>query len=171
MKPHIFFRRAHYWASLPVALPVLIIIATGLMLQFKKSIPWVQPPEQRGLPSDPALTIPQILEIARGVDAARIETWDDVYRVEFRPSRHHVKVVAQNRTEIQIDASSGDILQVAHRRSDLIESLHDGSWFHDLVKWWLFVPAGAVLLALLLTGVYLFFVPILARRRRARRRG
>lgn len=169
MKPHVLFRRVHYWASLPVALPLLVIIATGLVLQFKKSLPWVQPPERRGQATAPALSMPEILDISRTVPAASIRTWEDVYRLELRPNRGLVKVVAANRTEIQMCAATGAVLQVAHRRSDLIEALHDGSWFHPLVKSWLFIPSGVVLLGLLLTGVYLFFVPILAKRRRARR--
>ncbi len=171
MKPHIFFRRVHYWASLPIALPILVIIATGLVLQLKKSLPWVQPVERRGVAADPALSMPQILGIARAVPGADIATWDDVYRLEIRPGRGLVKVVASNRVEIQIDASTGRVLQVAQRRSDLIESLHDGSWFHPLVKSWVFIPAGLALLGMLVTGVYLFLVPILAKRRRARRSG
>ncbi len=61
------------------------------------------------------------------------------------------------------------LLQVAQRRSDLIESIHDGSWFHDLVKHWLFLPAAVVLLLLWLTGMFMFFHPIVVRRRRRRR--
>ena len=169
IKPHILLRRVHYWASLPIALPLLLVIATGLLLQFKKSLPWVQPPEQRAESTEPALGLPQILEAAAGVEAAAIDAWNDVYRVEYRPGRNLVKVVSNNRTEIQIDAATGAILQVAPRRSDLIESLHDGSFFGDIAKTWLFTPAAIVLLGLLLTGVYLFFVPILAKRRRRRR--
>lgn len=169
MKPHILLRRVHYWASLPITIPVLVIIATGLLLQFKKSVPWIQPPERRGQAAEPALSIPRILDISRTVPEAAIGTWDDVYRVEMRPSRGLVKVVAGNRTEIQIDATTGDILQVARRRSDLIESIHDGSWFHPLVKTWVFVPASLALLGMLLTGIYLFFVPIAAKRRRRAR--
>ncbi|MCB9840897.1 MAG: PepSY domain-containing protein [Phycisphaeraceae bacterium] len=168
MKPHILLRRVHYWASLPIAVPLLLVIATGLLLQFKKSLPWVQPAEQRAA-GEPALGLEQILEAAATVDAAAIDAWDDVYRVEYRPGRNLVKVVSNNRTEIQIDAATGAVLQVAPRRSDLIESLHDGSFFGDFAKTWLFTPAAIVLLGMLLTGVYLFFVPILAKRRRARR--
>ena len=126
-------------------------------------------PERRGQVAEPALSIPRILDISRTVPEAAIGTWDDVYRVEMRPSRGLVKVVAENRTEIQIDATTGDILQVARRRSDLIESIHDGSWFHPLVKTWVFVPASLALLGMLLTGIYLFFVPIAAKRRRRAR--
>ena len=41
-------RKVHYWASAIVALPLLFVIATGLLLQLKKHWTWVQPPETRG---------------------------------------------------------------------------------------------------------------------------
>lgn len=78
------------------------------------------------------------------------------------PGKGLLKVVSTNRCEIQLCASTGNLLQIAQRRSDLIESLHDGSWFHPAAKLWVFLPVGVVLLGLLLTGLYLFFVPILA---------
>jgi uncharacterized iron-regulated membrane protein len=169
MKPHIFFRRVHYWASIPIAIPLLIIICTGILLQLKKNLAWVQPTEQRVKTGEPTLGLPQVLEISRGVEQAAIGGWDDVARIEVRPARGIIKVVSANHTEIQLDAHNGAVLQVAHRRSDLIESIHDGSWFHPLAKLGLFLPAALVLLGMLLTGVDLFFVPILAKRRRARR--
>ena len=77
-----------------------------------------------------------------------------------------VKVRAKNSWEIQLDTQTGEILQVAVRRSDLIESLHDGSYFHEHAKLWVFFPTGLMLLILVLTGLHLFFLPYLARRRR-----
>jgi hypothetical protein len=59
-------------------------------------------------------------------------------------------------------------LQTARRHSDLIESVHDGSYFHPRFKLWVFLPAGLMLALLLLTGLPLFFQPYLARRRRRR---
>ncbi len=82
-----------------------------------------------------------------------------------------LKVVARSNYEIQIDSQNGKVLQVAYRRSDLIESIHDGSWFDDWVKLWIFLPAGIILLVLWLTGVYLFWLPIVVRRRRKTRSG
>ena len=40
-----------------------------------------------------------------------------------------VKVWLNNGWEIQVDLNNGTILQTAYRRSDLIESIHDGSFF------------------------------------------
>jgi hypothetical protein len=80
-----------------------------------------------------------------------------------------VKVRCKNRYEVQIDTETAEILQVAVRRSDLIESIHDGSYFNDHLKLWVFLPAGIVLATLVITGLHLFLLPYLARRKRARK--
>ncbi len=157
-------RKLHRWGAILVLTPLILVITTGLLLQLKKQIPWVQPPTQRGLESEPSISFERILEIARSVPEARIDTWGDIDRLDFRPDRAIVKIRAKSHWEIQIDTSTDDILQIAYRRSDLIESLHDGSFFGDPVKLWIFLPTGIVLLCLWLTGVYLWFLPIVARR-------
>ena len=95
-------------------------------------------------------------------------TWDDIDRLDVRPGKGMLKVRCNSGIEVQIDTETGDVLQVARRRSDLIESIHDGSWFHDAAKLWLFLPAAAVLFALWISGVYLWLLPHLVRRRKRR---
>jgi hypothetical protein len=57
-------------------------------------------------------------------------------------------------------------LQSAYRRSDLIESLHDGSFFGgEWPRFGLFLPAGIGLLLLWISGVWLFWMPFAACRR------
>jgi hypothetical protein len=80
-----------------------------------------------------------------------------------------IKVRAENSWEIQIDANSGQVLQVAYRRSDLIERIHDGSFFGSYAKHWLFLPSAMVLIGLWGTGLVMFFHPHLARSKRRRR--
>jgi len=77
-----------------------------------------------------------------------------------------VKVRSKNNWEIQIDTQSGTILQQAYRRSDIIESIHDGSWFHDKVKLWIFLPTGVVLFILWITGVYMLILPYIVKWKR-----
>ena len=165
MKFSKFNRKVHYWASIVVAIPILVIILSGLLLQTKKQFTWVQPPEMRGTGTGPTITLEQVLDICRTVPEAEISGWDDINRLDVRPSRGMLKVWAKNNWEIQIDTQTGKVLQTAYRRSDLIESIHDGSFFHDVVKMWIFLPSGIVLLLLWLTGIYLFILPFLARRR------
>jgi uncharacterized iron-regulated membrane protein len=168
MKLHVMNRKTHYWLTLVVAIPFVVILVTGIMLQWKKDVPWIQPPDRNAAKGDPTLSLPRILEICGRVRQARIKTWDDVARVDFRPKKNLVKVTAKNNWEIQIDAGNGAVLQSAYRRSDLIEQLHDGSFFHDHVKLWVFFPVSLAMLVLWLTGIWLFARPLLRKRSKVR---
>jgi uncharacterized iron-regulated membrane protein len=162
-------RRLHRWGAIGVAVPFLIMLASGLLLQLKKQLDFVQPPEQRGAPVEAAtaLTFPHILERVREVPEAGIRSWADIDRVDIRPAKNMLKVVSMTRWEIQLDLATAEILQVAYRRSDLIESIHDGSWFHPVAKLSVFLPTGAVVLGLWLTGMYLWVLPYWTKRKSA----
>ncbi|MDG1975401.1 MAG: hypothetical protein P8I39_02600, partial [Akkermansiaceae bacterium] len=142
----------HRWGSIIALLPITIITFSGIVLQFKKVSPYVQPPTQSGVGTEPAIGFDRILEVARTVPEAEIETWEDVDRLDVRPAKGMVKLRCKNRYEVQIDTETAEILQVAFRRSDLIESIHDGSFFNDHFKLWVFLPAGIVLAILVITG-------------------
>ena len=168
VKPAKFNRVFHRWASVLIALPLLLVIGTGLLLMLKKEVAWIQPPIQQGSTKEPGITFDRILAIAQSVPEAEINGWEDVDRLDVRPLKGMLKVRAMNRWEIQIDGVTGEVLQVAFHRSDLIESLHDGSFFHDKVKLLIFLPSALILLLLWVSGIYLFILPYLARRNRHR---
>lgn len=160
-------RRLHRWAAVGSVLPLGLVIATGLVLQVKKQSAWVQPPTMRS--GAPALSIgfDAMLEAARGVPEAGIDSWDDVDRVDVRPGRGVAKVRGNSRWEVQVDTGTGEVLSAAYRRSDLIESLHDGSFFGEWAKLGVFLPSGVLLGVMWATGVWLWWMPHAARRRRS----
>lgn len=165
-------RRIHHWASLIVALPLAVIITSGLLLQLKKQWSFVQPPEQRGSGTVPLINFDQILLSLQGDSSLGVRGWDDVNRLDVRPSRGIVKVTLHSGWEAQIDLGSGRLLQSAVRRSDLIESIHDGSFFAgDWTKLGLFLPVGLTLLVLWLSGMWMVWVPFIGKRRRQARLG
>lgn len=159
-------RKTHYWGAIICAVPVLIIIITGILLLLKKEADWIQPPTIKAEKGAPSLSFEQILDASKKVEVAEISSWDDIDRLDVRPSKGIIKVRAENSYEIQLDHDSGEVLQVAYRRSEFIESLHDGSWFHDNAKLWVFLPSAVVLLVLWVSGIYLFVVPLLVKRKR-----
>ncbi len=162
-------RRTHRWGAFVIALPLLLVIATGLLLQLKKQVSWVQPPSQKGSGTIPAVSWEKILDSAMSVPESEVEDWNGIDRLDVRPGKGIIKIQCKNSWEIQIDAHSGEVLSSTYRRSDLIESLHDGSFFHDAAKLWVFLPNGLALLGLWITGVYLWYLPIRANRAKARR--
>jgi uncharacterized iron-regulated membrane protein len=162
----VLMRKGHRWGAILVAVPFLVVIVTGILLQLKKEIPWVQPPTQRGAGRTPTIAFEAILDAARSRPDAGIEGWGDIDRIDVQPSRGLAKVTSKSRWEIQVDLKSGEVLHSAFRRSDLIESLHDGSWFHDAAKLYVFLPTAVVVFGLWVSGLYLFFLPIAVRWRR-----
>lgn len=165
------FRKIHRWGAILIALPFLIVLASGLLLQVKKEFSWIQPPTQQGSESNrtPAVSFPRILEISSGIPEASIESWEDIDRLDVRPDKGIVKVRSNTNWEIQVDLATGEVLSSMKRRSDIIESLHDGSWFHDRAKLWIFLPSAIVVTVLWITGIYLFFLPYFARRHNRKR--
>ncbi len=162
-------RRVHYWASAIVAIPLFIIICTGVVLQLKKHWTWVQPPEQRGTGTAPALTLAQILESVKTVPEMNVRSWDDVNRLDVRIGRGMVKVWLHNGWEVQVDLGTGAVVQTAYRRSDAIEAIHDGSFFlGDWTKLGLFLPAGLTLILLWMSGMWMVWVQFKGKRRRRR---
>lgn len=163
-------RKIHYWATVVVALPVLVIIGSGLMLQLKKHWSWVQPEEKRGTGTSPRIDLEGVLAAVQRESGLNVAGWDDVNRIDVRPGRGIAKVWLKSGWEVQVDLGTGRVLQNAYRRSDLIESLHDGSFFAgEWSKLGLFLPAGVALLLMWLTGLWLFVTPILAGRRRKKK--
>ena len=154
-----WMRKLHRWGAILIALPFLVVISTGLLLQLKKEWAWVQPPAGRGEGDKPEIVFDAILETVKSVPEAEVQSWHDVDRLDVRPSKGYVKVQANNRWEVQVDLKTGKVLQVAYRRSDLLESVHDGSWFHENVKLGIFLPSAIVVFGLWLTGIYLFVLP------------
>ena len=67
------FRWSHKWIALIIALFFIFKIATGVFLQLRKPVDWIQPPTQEGVgyeEYDPAITHAQILAAAKSVPEA-----------------------------------------------------------------------------------------------------
>jgi len=158
-------RKVHYWVGFGAALPMLVMILSGLLLQAKKQSTWVQPAEIRGTGTMPAIGLDAVLAAVKTVPGMNVQSWDDVNRLDMRINKGVVKVWLMNGYEVQVDMGTGAVLQTAYRRSDIIESIHDGSFFAgDWTKLGLFLPSGIVVLLLWMSGMWMWWVPYAAKR-------
>jgi uncharacterized iron-regulated membrane protein len=158
-------RKVHYWIGFGAALPVLVMILSGLLLQAKKQSTWVQPAEIRGTGTTPVVGLDAVLAAVKTVPGMNVQSWDDVNRLDMRINKGVVKVWLMNGYEVQVDMGTGAVLQTAYRRSDIIESIHDGSFFAgDWTKLGLFLPSGIVVLLLWISGMWMWWVPFAAKR-------
>ncbi len=159
-------RKLHRWGAVLIAAPLLLVIVTGLMLQLKKQVAWVQPPTQKGTPGPPGTSFGQILAMTQSIPERGVRTWDDITRLDVQPSKGIVKVQCANNWEVQLDLADATVRSSLYRRSDWIESLHDGSYFSQFAKLWIFFPSGLVLFLLWVTGAWLWYLPVRARQRK-----
>ncbi len=139
---------------------------------LKKDIGWIQPPSAKGTAAQvvPTQSFAELYAAAQAVPELELTTWSALERVDVKPDKGMVKFVAANNWEAQIDTATGEVLNVAYRRSDIIESLHDGSFFASWVKRYVFLPSGILLFVMWVTGIYLFVLPHWKRAQKRRKR-
>ncbi len=165
---HSSIRKVHFWATLFVMIPLCIITLSGMVLMLKKQLTWVQPPTVRGETKIPTVSFEEILDTIKVVSKGSVTDWQGISRIDVRPSKGVAKVQLKNSQEVQLDLATGKVLQIATRRSDLIEDIHTGAYFGDFVKYGLFFTASLVFFVQLVSGIYLFFRPFLLKQKRKR---
>lgn len=152
-------RSTHRWASIAIAIPFLVILVTGILLLLKKEVEYIQPASTKGQFNQPSISFSQILTIAKTVKVAEIDSWQAIDRLDVRPNKGIIKIRAKSHWEIQIDATTGEVLKTAFRRSDIIEQLHDASYWQDKANLWFTLPIAVIMIIISITGIILFFLP------------
>lgn len=157
---NVWSRKVHRWATVATALPLLVVVCSGILLLVKKQVEWIQPPTlATSADGEPALCMSTVLDAVRSDTNAGVETWRDIDRLDMRIRDNVIKVHAKSGWEVQICAITGTLLGSAIRRSDLVESIHDGSWFGSVAKLGIFLPSAVLVLVLWMTGVWLWLIP------------
>ncbi len=159
----------HKWTGLTLSLVVATLSVTGFLLLVKKEFASIQPPTQQGAEGAVGdfISLEAVLAAAASTGDPAFATPDDIDRIDFRPGERVHKV--RSRTgygEIQVCAVTGAVLSHTWRPSDLIEQIHDGSWFSDV---WHDYGMPIVALGVLFlsgSGVYIWITPILRKQRR-----
>jgi len=168
-----FFWTTHKWVGIGLAVLVVIISSTGFLLLLKRESAWIQPPTMEGAAGGEAefISMQELFARVWAVEHAAFTTLDDVDRVDFRPGNRVFKVRSQHDfMEMQVCAVTGDVLSIATRRSDLIESIHDGAFFAKWFRTWIMPLAALGLLFLTFSGLWIWLAPIIRRRRKRRLR-
>jgi uncharacterized iron-regulated membrane protein len=150
MKTQALFRKVHHWGSMIIAVPLVIMIGAGILLMLKKEVEWIQPSSISGTERQliPMVSMQDLFSAAKSVEQAEFTVWGELERADLKPGKGIIKFVSATQWEVQVDTASAKVV--------IIESIHDGSYFADWMKLWLFLPVGLILFVLWLTGVYLF---------------
>ena len=172
MKLYKVFWEGHKWLGIALTAILINISITGFLLLEKKQYEWIQPATRKGLDgaADEYLSMEKLFDAVYSCNHPDFVNIESIDRVDFRPGKSVYKVRSNtNHAEIQVCAVSGKILNIAVRRSDFLENLHDGSffgkWMHDKV-----LPVVAVSNVILaISGLYLWLGPKFRRKKKTQK--
>ncbi len=157
-------RKCHRWVSILIALPFLVTVVTGILLASRGFNTWVQP-SYPPMASSLKINFDDILASAMTVPEAGISSWKDVSQIDIRPSTGNIRVRSKNLMEVQIDGGTGKVVGSSIRRVSWLVSLHEGAEFGPWVRYGIFFPSAISVFFLLISGVAIFFQPMVVRRK------
>ena len=162
-------RRIHRWSGITLFVFFFVIGVTSVLLGWKKDSDYLMPPTSRGtstelaewLPTDRLLTLAQsALRDSLGPAYSTV-----IDRIDYRPGKGSIKFLFEGHLqEVQLDGATGALLSIGARRSDLIESIHDGSILGDTVKLVYSTVMGLATLVFTVSGFWLWYGPKRMRR-------
>ncbi|MEZ0324606.1 MAG: PepSY domain-containing protein [Fimbriimonas sp.] len=160
-------RQTHKWIGITLALFLAVLAVTGFFLATKKRFAWMQPPVAEAvaiLSAGEIVSVERALEAAYALGHDNLQKLEHVDRVDYRPKDNIFKVISnEGYIEVQVDGKTGKVLSSSFRNDQLMEDIHDMSFFADLAHAWL-LPAVAIGLATLaITGITLFLTPVYRR--------
>lgn len=161
------WRKVHHYLGLAVALFLLISAITGILLALKKDVEIIQPPTQEGVAKNLSewKSMVQLEQLSSDALKEHLGYLPELDRVDVRPDKGVAKFqYLPGYWEVQVDGSSGEILMIEKRYSDLIEKIHDGSIISDLFKLISMNLLGFGVIIMIVTGLWLWYGPFKIRR-------
>jgi uncharacterized iron-regulated membrane protein len=161
--------RSHLWFGLVTAIAVIVVSVTGILLNHRERLGlWDRPVHESAGRIEDAKSLRELLVlgitaahaegvVARDIFGNQVDTTRQVARMMYRPGRNQasIRIAEPRHTEAVIDATSGEVLDVAPRDDVRLEHIHSGEVIGQrgvIVS----DIAAVVLIVLTLGGVYLW---------------
>lgn len=152
----------HRWLGIAAGLVLLVTASTGLLLLIKKDYAWIQPKSMKCAEGsvEELQSLQNVYQAVLALGLPQFAGEDDIERIDFRPDKRLFKVISRHEhCEVQVCAISLRTSGTGERRSDWLESLHDGSWFGDFAHNRLMPVVAIILLYLAASGYVMWLFP------------
>lgn len=145
------WRKYHRVISLIIFLPFALMVITGLLLQVRQNVEFIQPKavKMQYENGKSLLTFEEIINVSR-------VNKDEIDQIIFRPEKFHLAIRLKNGNELQIHPQTGKVLKSSKRLTGLLIDLHQGSFFSSFIQYLIFLPVGLGVLFLLISGLIIY---------------
>jgi uncharacterized iron-regulated membrane protein len=141
-------RKSHRLISVIIALPLLVITSTGIILQMRNRLEWIQPSavSAKSEAGKPLISLEELTHLAGpGVD-----------QIIYRPEKNNLSIRMKDGMDLQINPQTGEILKKAKRHTSLLIEIHQGSWLGPFGQNFIYFLTGLGLLYLLYSGLVIW---------------
>lgn len=141
------YKKIHVFFALTFIAPMVVIFSSGFALLIKSFFPGIQPVvvETTNIPGKPLLSLEDLKKDPQ------------VEQIIYRPDKNNISIRYKDDIEKQIHAQTGEVLSYAKRHTNWIIRIHQGTYFADWVKQFIFIPTAVALQVLWITGLVLYF--------------
>ncbi len=142
------WRKWHAYLGLLAALPLIVTAITGVMLQLRSRIEWIQPSP-----------VPVILEAGKSylsVEDVMAKFPGQIEGLSIRPGKGGFQLRLKSGNEVQLHPQTGEVLKDSPRRSTLLIKIHEGSWMGPFGSIGIHFVSGLILVFLVISGIVLF---------------
>jgi uncharacterized iron-regulated membrane protein len=143
------WRTWHAWVGLVAALPLLVIVVTGLVLQLRNQFEAIQP-KTVTMKLEEGKPLLSMEEVIVKFPPGKVE------QIIYRPSKGNYSIRIKGGDEIQMNPQTGEVIKDLPRRAGLLIDIHQGSWLGPFGQYVLHFGAGLSLVFLLISGVLIF---------------
>jgi uncharacterized iron-regulated membrane protein len=164
------YRKLHRYIGTGLLLFFFIIALTGILLGWKKhSGGLILPNTETGISKSLTTWLPvdSLATLSRDAIIKKHNLQEvQIDRMDIRPEKGTIKVSFKgNFYEVQLDGSTGRVLAIRQRNSDIIEQIHDGTILDNIIyangyfKLTYTSILGSGLLFLCISGFWLWYNP------------
>lgn len=141
------YKKIHSFFALTFIVPMVIIFSSGFILLIKAYFPTIQPPveETMDIPGKPLLSLDELKQDPT------------IDQIIYRPSKNNISIRYKDDMEKQIHAQTGKVLSYAKRHTNWIIRIHQGTYFANWIKEFIFIPTAVALQIIWITGLVLYF--------------
>jgi uncharacterized iron-regulated membrane protein len=170
-----WWRQAHKVVGIGAAFFLLVMAVTGFLLSLKGEIAWMRPPVGKAEKVESlaeVVSLDVVTQSALAVGRPDLRSVDDIDRIDYRPGKNIFKVIsAKGYSEVQVDGKTGQVVAVGNRNDQLVEDIHDLSFFDERLRTTVSPVIALALAMMAISGVVIWTVPIFRRRKHAQSAG
>ncbi|MEM9541857.1 MAG: PepSY-associated TM helix domain-containing protein [Cyanobacteria bacterium P01_E01_bin.42] len=160
----------HKYLGVALCIFLISLAVTGIFLSYKGAYDWMQASTARGAKGSIETMMPlsEAVEKVMSLNLPELQTPDDINRIDIRLNKGTYKVRAKGNVplEVQLDAQTGEVLSQSYRWGDWIEHVHTGEIIGESMRRTSGTILGMTTIILSLTGLILWAIPALRRKRK-----